>query len=127
MNLTKEELLHQKALVENHLRWLDSKIAGFSANDPATLARDAAAPIPVPHTSAEATASVGHDNAYTPAVSSPTPTHTFDEFPATDNLGGITLGQKVGCIGFAVLICVLFVGLLFGEYIMDFIKGFSAR
>lgn len=135
MNLSRDELLKQKEIIESHLAWLNQMIAQLpntgltvppqsdatpvEVQEPvATLSNNAASQSPILQA-----APLVSTAAPTPDIAAAATAHSQDfdptQFATSRDSMGITTMQKAGCIFVAVAICLSFLGLLFGEYIWD--------
>ncbi len=104
MNLTREELLRQKALVEEQLRWIDAKLAE-SGDDASPEVETSVTPAPQPVVTPAPAAS-------TPVTPIAAGTSTMD-FSSDGPAEGITSEQKVGCFILVVLVCAGILAALF--------------
>lgn len=102
MALDRDELIRQKALIEEQLRWVNQKLSELR---PTTKAHA--------HTKAES----AEASSPTPAMPPPAPGPQIDaeDFNTGDPATGVTTLQKLGCVVFAIL---LVAGALFLMFIL---------
>jgi hypothetical protein len=115
MKLTREELLRQKALVEQQLEWIDLKLrqldSGIPPDQPPPPPKQH--PVPVPPEKTRTPPPPGE--IATPSVSAVDEAQDLDFTPNTS-----TAGVKIGCILTGVLASALALFLLFGlPYLLD--------
>lgn len=120
MNLTRDELLKQKAIIENHLAWLNEKLAQLPSVSDAYKSEHGAAEANEPiHDQVQPTTHRLATHAVAENLS-PDPDHVDpSQFVSQNDFKGVTTTQKTGCIFVAVAICVAFIWLLFGEYLVE--------
>lgn len=121
MNWTREELLKQKALIEQHLNWLNEKLESLENNstdspkpqpsEPQTAAKTTAIHEPVAVSDKQEESEKKGENEDTSRDAEEIDVSAYAS--ASDNVG-VTHSQKVGCIVAAVVVCLLFLGILFG-------------
>lgn len=131
MEIDREELLRQKALIEDQLRWIESKLAQTSKGDkpvpaPETISPTAtpaspatpATPLPVARANLPiVTETLTRDSAVSPSVEEAATTFE-QEFAGKSDPGTVTPLQKIGCALIAIAICV---GVLAAMFLLPYI------
>lgn len=107
MKLSREELLRQRALVKEQLRWLNAKLAESASETVASQ------PVSTPGTSPELPAELVQPiQVTTPETSGRTSWPKVD-FAGDGSGEGVTTAQKIGCFVLVVFFCLGILGLLF--------------
>ncbi|WOO41203.1 hypothetical protein [Rubellicoccus peritrichatus] len=123
MEIDREELLRQKALIEDQLRWIESKLAQTSESEKSSPVAESISNSPVPKTSPKPqseekeklpiiTETLARDSA--PTSSTPETAATLGaEFTGQNDPGTVTPLQKFGCALIAIGVCVGILAALF--------------
>ena len=124
MKVTREELLQQRATLQPHLQWIDSKLAQFEepANEPKlTLdSKGVSNSAPVVHPTAPEQPSGERIASQDDTLLTPDAYQGFA--PSDASSAGVTFMQKFGCVAVAIIFCLGFVGFLFGPWILSLIS-----
>lgn len=102
MSFSREELLRQKALVEEQLRWIDAKLAE-TGQAPSSTALPPSAAQP----------SLQPQEVTSPAPAMASTSVSGMEFASNGPSEGITSAQKIGCFILVVLVCAGVLAALF--------------
>lgn len=128
MEIDREELLRQKALIEDQLRWIESKLAQTSKGDKPVPPPETISPTPTPATPATplpaekanlpiVTETLTRDSVVSPSVEEAATTFE-QEFTGQSDPGTVTPLQKIGCALIAIAICV---GVLAAMFLLPYI------